>query len=235
MARFRCDSLILHILPPLPISIHVPLHSWLQTDDIREKERDIADGFTKDLSVQKFCSNNCDVSAEYIADSHLLCSKDTNENIVLYGRIVTTPTHTSSELLEELQKWVLTEPLLIVKGVQLRVLPCQAALTDPENLDCIAANQKTPDTPPQETPDMPPQETPDMPGDISEGTGSEGRGIPVGIIGGAAAGGILLILILIVIAAILMVRKQRRKQRNNRLNVWVGEREYIYRHLHSQH
>ena len=129
--------------------------------------------------------------------------------------MITTPTHTSTELLTELQDWVDTEPLLTIRGIQFRVLPCRVKVTEPDNLECILfdvtpTKSKHPSKIPEKTPHK---------GDLEEtGGGGGGGGVPIPIVAGAAIGGVVLVfIIIIVIVAIVVVRRKRRKQHAVRL------------------
>ena len=126
--------------------------------------------------------------------------------MVFHGRMITTPTHTSTELLTELQDWLQIGPLLTIRGIQLRVLPCRVEVTTPENLDCVSLDF-TPTKSSDKLPSKIPEKTPEV-----AGSGG-GGGVPIPIVAGAVIGGVVLILIVLAIASIVVVRRKRRKQR----------------------
>ena len=64
----------------------------------------------------------CQFTNDYIGDGRLLCDQDTCHRAVFQGRIISTNDRNSTELLEDLEKWVSSKPTVVVQGVQLQVV-----------------------------------------------------------------------------------------------------------------
>ena len=117
-----------------------------------------------------------------------------------------------------LQKWVDTEPKVLVQGVQLTVAPCSVLPLDEGGEEC-----------------------PVYP--ISEPHVSSGLSVP--LIGGAAGGGVLLICVTLLLIVIVVGMKRRHSKREQRIARYVCVYSsivsiiHLYRftkkmHLHAQ-
>ena len=84
-------------------------------------------------SVQLSC--NCNYPAKYIARSSVNCRDNSTNRVVLEATFVSTTTK-SSHIRNLLQKWVDTEPEVVVQGVHLTVAPCSVLPLDEGGEEC---------------------------------------------------------------------------------------------------
>ena len=89
----------------------------MQRTDSSEKTSDVV----KQLVLQLTGSCECAITTKYIADGRLVCSSEPGEVVILQGRIISTTTKNSTDLVTLLQEWVLGNPTVIIQGVQLKV------------------------------------------------------------------------------------------------------------------
>ena len=69
--------------------------------------------------TQLFCG--CWFTSHYIAEGSLTCDLAATAVVVFRGRIVST-NRSSHDLVADLERWINTEPLVVIRGTELRVL-----------------------------------------------------------------------------------------------------------------
>lgn len=114
----------------------------MQRTDSSEKTSDVV----KQLVLQLTGSCECAITTKYIADGGLVCSSEPGE-VILQGRIISTTTKNSTDLVTLLQEWVLGNPTVIIQGVQLKVeSECSVQLETLGNTTCRPiGNYNSPD------------------------------------------------------------------------------------------
>ena len=103
---------------PLQFHCHLTSDFPQQQDNALEK----IDRLLKDVSVgiKQFCQ--CQFLSVYNEDGRLICDSEAPHTVVLQGRIISTNERDASDLVGDLEKWVSTEPTVVVQGVQLQVV-----------------------------------------------------------------------------------------------------------------
>ena len=89
----------------------------LQQEKTSEKLKALLQAVAK--GIQSFCG--CRFTSHYIAEGILTCDREAAAVVVLRGRIVGT-NKSSHDLMVDMERWINTEPLVVVGGAQLRVL-----------------------------------------------------------------------------------------------------------------
>ena len=82
------------------------------------------------VGIDQLC--HCQFSRDYIGDGRLLCDQEECNRAVFQGRIISTNDRNSTELVEDLEKWVSSNPSMTVQGELLQVVSSE---TQP-NLNC---------------------------------------------------------------------------------------------------
>ena len=92
-----------------------------------EEPRKIVEDLARDISrgIELIC--HCGFPSDYIADGKLTCN---NQRLVYQGRIISTNDRDSIDYLGDLQKWISTEPTLVVKGEQLHLVKNDSKFTE---------------------------------------------------------------------------------------------------------
>lgn len=104
----------------------------MQRTDSSEKTSDVV----KQLVLQLTGSCECAITTKYIADGGVVCSSEPGE-VIFQGRIISTTTKNSIDLMTLLQEWVLGNPTVIIQGVQLKVeSECSVQLETLGNTTC---------------------------------------------------------------------------------------------------
>ena len=81
-----------------------------------ERRMEIAHEISK--GIELIC--RCNLSSDYITDTKFTCE---NEHLVIFhGRIISTNDRDSYDLAGDLEKWVSTKPIIVVKGKELQVI-----------------------------------------------------------------------------------------------------------------
>ena len=80
---------------------------------------EIVEDLARDISAGIELVCRCEFPSDYIADRQLKCN---NQSLVFQGRIVSTNTSESTDLLADLTKWISTEPTVTAKGEELHVM-----------------------------------------------------------------------------------------------------------------
>ena len=93
-----------------------------------EKSEDMVKNIT--TGINQFC--HCQLTGNYIGDGRLLCDQEACHIAVFQGRLISTNDRNSTELVEDLEKWVSSNPTVTVQGEQLQVVSSE---TQP-NLNC---------------------------------------------------------------------------------------------------
>jgi len=70
--------------------------------------------------IDQFC--HCHFSSYYIGDGRLLCDQEACHRAVFQGRIISTNDRNSTELLQDLEEWVSSNPTVAVQGEELQVV-----------------------------------------------------------------------------------------------------------------
>ena len=118
-----------------------------QHDDSQSKISDFVDTLSKQLSS----TCKCHLSNDYIGDTRVLCSEDSQNTVVLQGRIIGTKDRNVFELEEDLKKWVAMAPHIVVQGVQLKTqINCSVQLFELGDSKCIIAKGSNPTYSPNE-------------------------------------------------------------------------------------
>ena len=95
--------------------------------------------FASALSKQLSSTCKCHLSTDYIGDTRILCSEESQNTVVLQGRIIGTKDRNVLELEEDLKKWFATTPHIVVQGVQLEAeVNCSVQLSELGDSKCIA-------------------------------------------------------------------------------------------------
>ena len=71
-------------------------------------------------AVSSVCG--CHLPSDYIGGGTLECDSEATTTVVFQSVIVSTKERNSSDLVEDLEKWVSTNPKLTVQGVELQVV-----------------------------------------------------------------------------------------------------------------
>ena len=91
------------------------------------------------------------MSNDYIGDTRILCSEESQNTVVLQGRIIGTKDRNVLQLEDDLRKWVTTAPHVVVQGVQLKTqINCSVQLSELGDSKCITANGTDPKYSPNE-------------------------------------------------------------------------------------
>ena len=91
------------------------------------------------------------MSNDYIGDTRVLCSEESQNTVVLQGRIIGTKDRNVFELEEDLRKWVAMAPHVVVHGVQLKTQSnCSVQLFELGDSKCFIANSSNPTYSPTE-------------------------------------------------------------------------------------
>ena len=83
-----------------------------------EKSVDMVQVIT--AGIDQLC--HCQFTSDYIGDGRLLCDQEACHRAVFQGRIISTNNRNNTELLQDLEKWVSSNPTVVVQGEQLQVL-----------------------------------------------------------------------------------------------------------------
>ena len=80
---------------------------------------EILDDLARDFSrgIEIIC--RCSLPSDYITDGQLTCY---NQNLVYQGRIISTNDRGSPNLMGDLQEWLSRDPMIIVKGEELKLV-----------------------------------------------------------------------------------------------------------------
>ena len=93
----------------------------LQAQDPEEIMLDLARDIGR--GVEFIC--HCKFPEKYIANGQLMCQ---NDSLILYqGRSISTNDRSSSDHLADLEKWLLSEPTIIVQGEVLKIVKKKSA------------------------------------------------------------------------------------------------------------
>ena len=172
----------------------------LQHKDPLEKIQYFIDGMSLELS--KTC--NCHIPVDNFADERLICeTKDTNK-VVFQSRLVVVDDKNDTQLLDYVKEWVMTDPHVVVQGIQLQVDQyCSVELTELGNSECISTTPPPPPLPP-----MPSNINKDPDTEVNK-TGTAANTsvyVPVSTLAGSVAA-IILILIAFVFSTICIAVK----------------------------
>ena len=85
------------------------------------------------------------MSNDYIGDTRILCSEESQNTVVFQGRIIGTKDKNVLQLKEDLRKWVATTPHIVIQGVQLKAqVNCSVQLSELGDSKCIITNGTDP-------------------------------------------------------------------------------------------
>ena len=83
-----------------------------------EKSGDMVQEITKGITQ----SCHCQFTSDYIGDGRLLCDQEACHTAVFQGRVISFNDRNSTELLQDLERWVSSTPTVVVQGEQLQVV-----------------------------------------------------------------------------------------------------------------
>jgi len=89
--------------------------------------------------IDRLC--HCQFTSDYIGDGRLLCDQEACHRAVFQGRIISTDNRNSTELLQDLERWVSSTPTVVVQGEQLQVLSSETQ----SSLNCDKQEQENSD------------------------------------------------------------------------------------------
>jgi len=82
---------------------------------------------------------DCHIPANYIADERMICEDEDPSKVVFQGRMIITEDRNSSQLIDDIAKWVSTDPHLVIRGVQLEAdKTCSTILSELGDSKCVA-------------------------------------------------------------------------------------------------
>ena len=85
------------------------------------------------------------MSNDYIGDTRILCSEESQNTVVFQGRIIGTKDRNVLQLEDDLRKWVTTAPHVVIQGVQLKAQAnCSVQLSELGDSKCIITNGTDP-------------------------------------------------------------------------------------------
>ena len=92
--------------------------------------------------IDQFC--HCHFSSDYIGDRRVLCDQEACHRAVFQGRIISTNHRNSTELLQDLERWISSTPTVEVQGEQLQVVSNETLNCDKqEKSDMLGATLGT--------------------------------------------------------------------------------------------
>ena len=101
-----------------------------------EKSVDMVQAIT--AGIDQLC--HCQFSSDYIGNGRLLCDQEACHRAVFQGRIISSNDTNSTELLQDLEKWVSSTPTVAVQGEVLPVVSREALNCDKqEKSDTLGA------------------------------------------------------------------------------------------------
>ena len=88
---------------------------------------DVAEALTDVLN--NFCK--CGVQMNYFGNMRFLCDDNDNNRVLFQASVIGTPTFGSVELIEYLDQWKNSSPIVVVEGLQLQVdSMCDVSIDD---------------------------------------------------------------------------------------------------------
>ena len=165
--------------------------------------------------MSKNCS--CYIPVENFANERLICEPDNMDKVVFQARLVVTKDKNDTEMLEILKDWVITDPHLVIQGVQLEVDQyCSVELYELGNGECVSTTEPPPTTEeptkePTDKPSVDPDKTNDPQLDSQTSSNSENVHVPVSALGGGIAAVIVIMIIIIIVIVFFAIKYTRAK------------------------
>ena len=124
-----------------------------------------------------------------------MCGDASTDRVIFTGALIGTDTTESSDIREQLQVWVKSEPTIVVQGVHLKIAACIVRLEENEKPQCLPLYIPIPSTE-----------------GVSRDEESDSFGFPLYI--GIAGGGLLLLICIIatIIVAVVVMKRRQKKQ-----------------------
>ena len=191
----------------------------MQHEDSLDKITDLINGFSIELSRE--C--DCHIPLDHFSDERLICQPEDASKVVFQGRLVVTEDKNVSGLLDNLKQWVMTDPHVVVQGVQLSVDQyCSVEVTELGDSECVSTTEAPTDKPtesPTATPtDKPTDKPTDEPIIVTESKNEtlsdDNAGsvhVPLAALAGSAAGILLVVVIILLATTCTAVLCTRRK------------------------
>ena len=152
----------------------------------------------------------CHIPEDHFADERLICEPENVDKVVFQGRLVVTKDKNSAELLENMKEWVVTDPHLVIQGVQLEIDQyCSVELAELGDAKCISTT-----TPPITRASEEPTRGNGTESDNTTEQSSKRMDsvhVPIVALGGGIAGVVFLVLVIVFATVCIAVRCTKAK------------------------